>query len=234
MRARSLQATFVAGGRELSGELVLPAHASALVAFSHGNHSSQHSPRNRHVAKALQDAGIATFLMDLLDEYEARDHHNVFDTGLLSRRLLDVARWLREDPRTCSMRLGYFGAATGAAVALEAAAREPDFVSAVVCRGGRTEMAMAWLHQVKAPTLLMVGERDPNVLGWNRDSYARLDTRKELVVVPAAGHLFEEPGALEEVSRHALRWFSTHLAFRAPARAALPPARRRFAQPRTT
>ena len=198
--------------RKLEGVLTVPGDASGVVAFAHGSGSSRHSPRNQFVARELQQAKLATLLLDLLDEEEAADPHMVFDIELLALRLLAAARWLGDNPATHLLALGYFGASTGAAAALVAAAREPARVSAVVSRGGRPDLAMRWLPQVKAPTLLIVGADDEPVLQWNCDAYAVLTAEKELVVVPRATHLFEEPGTLEEVARQACRWFVRHLA----------------------
>ena len=206
-----VQVSIPADGRQLEGELIVPGGASGVVAFAHGSGSSRHSPRNQFVAQVLQQAGLATLLLDLLEEDEARDRHKVFDIELLALRLLAAARWLGDNPTTRSLALGYFGASTGAAAALVAAARDPGRVAAVVSRGGRPDLAMRWLPQVKAPTLLIVGENDEPVLQWNRDAYERLGVEKDLVVVPRATHLFEEPGALEEVAQHACRWFVRHL-----------------------
>lgn len=201
-----------AGTRRLGGEMHIPPGATGMVLFAHGSGSSRHSPRNRFVARELHKAGLATLLMDLLEEDEARERDKVFDIELLASRLLEAARWLAGDPAARPLRLGYFGASTGAAAALVAAAREPDRVSAVVSRGGRPDMALAWLPAVKAPTMLIVGERDVPVLDWNEDAHRRLKGEKELVIVPRATHLFEEPGALETVAAHACRWFGRHLA----------------------
>jgi putative phosphoribosyl transferase len=206
-----VQVSIPADGRQLEGELIVPGGASGVVVFAHGSGSSRHSPRNQFVAQVLQQAGLATLLLDLLEEDEAQDRHKVFDIELLALRLLAAARWLGDNPTTRPLALGYFGASTGAAAALVAAARDPGRVSAVVSRGGRPDLAMRWLPQVKAPTLLIVGENDEPVLQWNRDAHERLGVEKELVVVPRATHLFEEPGALEEVAQHACRWFVRHL-----------------------
>jgi putative phosphoribosyl transferase len=208
----STQVAILADGRELEGELVVPAGVVGVVAFAHGSGSSRHSPRNRYVAGELHKARLATLLLDLLTEQEAEDRTNVFDIELLARRLLCAVRWLAAEPQTGSLRVGYFGASTGAAAALLAAAQEPERVSAVVSRGGRPDIVMLWLPKVKAPTLLIVGEDDQPVLDWNRSAYRRLQAEKKLVVVPRATHLFEEPGTLEEVARHAAGWFSRYLA----------------------
>lgn len=198
-------------GVQLGGEMHIPAGTTGIVAFAHGSGSSRHSPRNRFVARELQNAGLATLLMDLLEEGEAQDRDKVFDIELLASRLLSAVHWLVNDPATRSLRIGYFGASTGAPAALVAAAREPAKVSALVSRGGRPDMALPWLSKVKAPTLLIVGEHDAQVLDWNEDAYRHLTTDKELVIVPGATHLFEEPGALEAVARHACRWFVRYL-----------------------
>ncbi len=200
-----------AGGRRLQGDLRVPEDAAGIVLFAHGSGSSRHSPRNRYVASELQRGGLATLLMDLLDEDEARDRELVFDIDLLATRLLEAARWLEREAATRGLSLGYFGASTGAAAALVAAAQAPELVSAVVSRGGRPDLASRLLPKVRAPTLLIVGGDDQPVLDWNRDAYRRLGGEKELIVVPGATHLFEEPGTLEAVAEHAGRWFLRHL-----------------------
>jgi len=205
-----------ADGAQLSGEMHIPPGASGVVAFAHGSGSSRLSTRNRFVARELQKAGLATLLMDLLEEGEAQDRDKVFDIELLASRLLSALHWLGNNPATRSLRVGYFGASTGAAAVLVAAAREPAKVSALVSRGGRPDMALPWLSKVKAPTLLIVGQNDAPVLDWNEDAYRRLTTDKELVIVPGATHLFEEPGALEAVAQHACRWFVRYLSLGAP------------------
>ena len=206
-----VQVSIPAEERKLEGELIVPGDAAGIVAFAHGSGSSRHSPRNQFVARELQQARLATLLLDLLEEEEAQDRRKVFDIELLALRLLAAARWLGDNPPTHSLALGYFGASTGAAAALLAAARDPGKVSAVVSRGGRPDLAMRWLPQVQAPTLLIVGGDDEPVLQWNRDALEGLTAEKELVVVPRATHLFEEPGALEEVARQACRWFVRYL-----------------------
>ena len=206
-----VQASIPADGRKLEGELIVPANASGVVAFAHGSGSSRHSPRNQFVARELQQAGLATLLLDLLEEEEAEDRHKVFDIELLAVRLLAAARWLGDNASTRGLGLGYFGASTGAAAALVAAARDPGRVSAVVSRGGRPDLAMRWLPQVQAPTLLIVGGRDDQVIELNQAAYKELKAEKQLVIVPGATHLFEEPGALDEVARLAADWFKRHL-----------------------
>jgi putative phosphoribosyl transferase len=199
------------GKRSLEGMLVLPAGGRAVVVFAHGSGSGRHSPRNQAVAGVLQQAGLATLLLDLLEEDEAQDRRKVFDIELLAERLQSAAAWLREQPDTSTLQLGYFGASTGAGAALVAAAREPDQVVAIVSRGGRPDLAEAHLAEVKAPTLLIVGGNDEQVLELNEQALESLTCTKELVVVPGASHLFSEPGTLEEVSRLATDWFARYL-----------------------
>ncbi|AUX26843.1 phosphoribosyl transferase [Sorangium cellulosum] len=200
----------------LAGTLTIPAGTKGLVLFAHGSGSSRHSPRNRLVAGVLQDAGIATLLLDLLTaEEEAVDDrtgHLRFDVELLAGRVLGAALATRELPETSALRLGYFGASTGAAAALIAAAQRPDLAGAVVSRGGRPDLAGAFLEEVVAPTLLLVGGEDTEVLALNRRAYERLRGPRELVVVEGATHLFEEPGTLDEVARAASAWFVRYLA----------------------
>jgi putative phosphoribosyl transferase len=191
----------------LQGILGLPSKTKGIVVFAHGSGSGRFSPRNNFVARVLQNAGIATLLVDLLEESEASDRRNVFDINLLADRLLANARWLRQQEETKGLMLGYFGASTGAAAALQAAAREPRNVAAVVSRGGRPDLAMEYLHLVQAPTLLIVGGNDEPVIPLNETACARLTCHKELVIVPGATHLFEEPGALEKVAQLACDWF---------------------------
>lgn len=199
-------------GVSLPGILAVPEKARGVVLFAHGSGSGRLSPRNRAVARALQEGGLATLLFDLLEEWEADDRAKVFDIGLLTERLLLATRWLNTEPSVRSLKIGYFGASTGAAAALQAAAREGETIGAVVSRGGRPDLAAPYLSQVKAPTLLIVGERDTPVIPLNEQAYQLLRCTKELVIVPRAGHLFEEPGTLEEVARLARQWFQRHLA----------------------
>ena len=194
----------------LEGILALPAGAGAVVAFAHGSGSSRLSPRNARVAAALRAHGLGTLLFDLLTDEEAEDRANVFDIPLLAERLRLATRWLAADARTRGLPVGYFGASTGAAAALVAAASEPE-IGAVVSRGGRPDLAGASLPRVRAPTLLIVGGDDPVVLELNREALAELRCEKELVVVPGASHLFEEPGTLEAVTVLASRWLARHL-----------------------
>jgi putative phosphoribosyl transferase len=200
------------GRRRRSGILTAPAGAVAAVAFAHGSGSGRFSPRNQFVARVLQEAGLATLLLDLLEEEEAEDREKVFDIGLLAERLQSAADWLGREPATSDLRLGYFGASTGAGAALVAAARAPDAAGAVVSRGGRPDLAGGYLPLVEAPTLLIVGGNDDVVLELNERALRLLRCPRELVVVPGATHLFEEPGTLEEVARLAKEWFVRHLA----------------------
>ena len=195
------------GSAVLKGILALPRNAIGVVLFAHGSGSGRFSPRNSYVARVLQEAGIATLLIDLLTEKEAEDRRLVFDIDLLTRRVIDATAWLRQNPEIGDLPLGYFGASTGSAAALRAAAQEGTAVAAVVSRGGRPDLAMDQLFQVKAPTLLIVGGNDEPVIELNQIAYDRMTSPKELVIVPGATHLFEEPGALEEVARLARDWF---------------------------
>ncbi len=195
---------------QLEGELVIPKGAIGIVAFAHGSGSSRLSPRNQFVAKALQDDGIGTLLFDLLTEEEAEDRENVFDIDFLAHRLSDATRWLRGHAVARQLPLGYFGASTGAAAALIAAANDPS-VAAVVSRGGRPDLAIRRLADVKAPTLLIVGGDDYGVIELNEKAYRILRCEKSLKIVPHATHLFEEPGTLEQVAKLACKWFQRHL-----------------------
>ena len=200
------------GGPVLPAEVTVPRTAVGVVVFAHGSGTSRNSPHNCLVAAKLQEARLATLLVDLLDEHEARDRHKVFDEELIATRLIYAARWLADQAATRSLALGYFGASTGAGAALIAAAREPQRVAAVVSRGGRPDMALSWLHRVHAPTLFIIGELDDMALDGNQDAYHRVPAERALIVVPGAGHLFEELGTLEEAADHARRWFVRHLA----------------------
>ena len=203
--------TIPAGAVRLAGELTLPTKTGGVVLFAHGSGSSRLSPRNRLVARALVRAGLGTLLFDLLTREEDRAYETRFDIGLLTARLRAAAAWWRAQPDAAGVRVGYFGASTGAAAALETAAREPDATAAVVSRGGRPDLAMDALGLVRAPTLLIVGGRDPDVLELNRRALARITCAKELSIVPGATHLFEEPGTLEKVADLASAWFLEHL-----------------------
>jgi putative phosphoribosyl transferase len=200
------------GGHCLMGILKVPTRARGVVAFAHGSGSERLSPRSQFVAGVLERAGLATLLLDLLEEEEAEDQAMVFDIDLLARRLEGVAELLRREVRTCDLRLGYFGASTGAAAALVAAAQRPCDVGAVVSRGGRPDLALEQLSAVQAPTLLIVGGNDDVVVDLNEQAFDALRCPKRLVVVPGATHLFEEPGALDAVARLAKEWFLKYLA----------------------
>jgi putative phosphoribosyl transferase len=204
-----------AGSVTLEGNLTLPEESRAVVLFAHGSGSSRYSPRNRYVARVLNEAKLATLLIDLLTLHEevvdARTAQLRFDIDLLAERLVDATDWLTQFPDTKHLRIGYFGASTGAAAALAAAAVRPDAVRAIVSRGGRPDLAGAALTRVQAPTLLIVGEHDDQVVQLNRQALAQLRCEKRLLIVPGATHLFEEPGALDEVARLARDWFQRHL-----------------------
>jgi putative phosphoribosyl transferase len=199
-----------AGGVRLAGYLTVPEDTPQVVVFAHGSGSSRHSPRNRHVAGVLNDAGLGTLLVDLLTPEEEADRANVFDIGLLAGRLAEVTRWLRAQPGAAQAAVGYFGASTGAAAALRAAAEPGAGIAAVVSRGGRPDLARPRLAAVTAPTLLIVGGRDEVVLDLNRRARAELRCENDLAVVPGATHLFEEPGALDAVAGLARDWFLGH------------------------
>jgi dienelactone hydrolase len=203
-------------GVELQGALAVPEAAQGVVLFAHGSGSSRHSPRNQYVARALRQDGLATLLMDLLTpDEESVDHytrHLRFDVELLALRLIGATDWLRQSPATRDFAVGYFGASTGAGAALMAAADRPAVVRAVVSRGGRPDLAGPALMRVHAPTLLIVGGADAPVIDLNERAMDLLDVEKELRLIPGATHLFEEPGALEEVARLAADWFVRHLA----------------------
>ncbi|HET7487802.1 MAG TPA: phosphoribosyltransferase family protein [Acidimicrobiales bacterium] len=208
---REQDVTVMAGGTELAGHLTVPHAPSGVVLFAHGSGSSRHSPRNRFVAARLHDAGLATLLFDLLTPEEELDRANVFDIGLLAERLAGATAWVRSQDVLTGLPVGYFGASTGAAAALWAAAEPGADVAAVVSRGGRPDLAEDRLPSVSAPTLLVVGSRDDVVLALNRKAQVRLRCEHELAIVPRATHLFEEPGALESTARLATEWFAAHL-----------------------
>jgi len=209
-RERAIEA---APGLLLSGDLTVPlgSYTRGVVAFAHGSGSSRLSPRNRQVARALNESGFATLLFDLLTQREEVDRANVFDIPLLAQRLVAATRWLRRQPETAHMAVGYFGASTGSAAALLAAAELRGGVCAVVSRGGRPDLVQARLGAVTAPVLLIVGGADTAVLELNREAQRRMCCESKLAVIPGASHLFEEPGALEDVARLAIDWFSQHL-----------------------
>lgn len=195
----------------LDGILGLPPDRRGVVVFAHGSGSGRLSPRNNFVARRLQRDGLATLLLDLLTDEEADDRRKVFDMNLLAERLVLAKDWVEAEPQLQHLSIGYFGASTGAGAALQAAAREPSTVKAVVSRGGRPDLAEPYLPSVTAPTLLIVGGRDEPVIEMNQAAYDLLTCEKKLIIVPGATHLFEEPGTLEQVAEHAGRWFLRHL-----------------------
>jgi putative phosphoribosyl transferase len=199
----------------LEGNLTIPAGARGIVLFAHGSGSSRHSPRNRYVAQELQRSGLATLLIDLLttdeEAIDTRTRHLRFDIGLLADRLVAATDWLAMQSETRDLKLGYFGASTGAGAALVAATQRPGAIVAVVSRGGRPDLAGSALPFVKAPTLLIVGGDDTPVIGMNREASARMRVENRIVIVPGASHLFEEPGKIEEVARLAGEWFGKYL-----------------------
>lgn len=203
-------------GGVLRGNLAIPASPAGTVVFAHGSGSGRHSPRNAYVAEVLNDSALATLLLDLLTEDEERidaaTGHLRFDIDLLADRVIVATDWIAAQRETDSLGLGLFGASTGAAAALQAAARRPDDIEAVVSRGGRPDLAMEWLPKVTAATLLIVGGDDHPVIPLNQRAYDGLSAEREMIIVPGASHLFQERGALEEVARLAADWFVRHLA----------------------
>lgn len=195
----------------IEGELAIPKNASGLVLFAHGSGSSRFSPRNIYVAEVLQKNRMATFLIDLLSKVEDLDYKKRFDIDLLSERLVKVTEWLRENDETKNLKIGYFGASTGAAAAVKAAAAQKDEISAVVSRGGRVDLASEELSQIESPILLIVGESDGFCLNANVLAYKKINCTKELSIIPQASHLFEEEGTLEEVAIQAAKWFLKYL-----------------------
>lgn len=210
---QSLQ--ILVGSVALDADVVMPERAGGVVLFAHGSGSSRHSPRNRYVAGELRASGLATVLADLLtppeDQLDARTGRLRFDIGLLAARLTALTDWLEEYRPTAGLRIGLFGASTGAAAALVSAAGRPGSVAAVVCRGGRPDLAREHLRSVRQPTLLIVGARDTVVIEFNRQAMQELGGEVSLEIVAGASHLFEEPGALEQVARLAQGWFTRHL-----------------------
>ena len=206
------QVQIPSAGVVLEGSLVLPSPSrAAAVIFAHGSGSSRHSPRNRFVAEVLHQAGIATLLFDLLTQTEDVEYANRFDIEVLTERLIAATVWMARRPEIKNMRLGYFGASTGSAAALRAAAKIGDDIKAVVSRGGRPDLAGDALSRVKAPVLLIVGGKDHQVMELNRQAYDTIKAEKRLEIVPGATHLFEEQGALEAVARIAANWFTIQL-----------------------
>jgi putative phosphoribosyl transferase len=201
------EVTIQSGHLRLDGYLGVPPSPLGIVVFAHGSGSGRLSPRNNFVARYLQQGRVATLLIDLLTPDEADDRRKVFDIDLLADRVLLAKVWLEQNARTKDLGIGYFGASTGAGAALQAAVRNPSSIRAVVSRGGRPDLAETYLPSVTAPTLLIVGGDDEPVIEMNRAAYRLLSCPKRLVIVPGATHLFEEPGALEQVAEHALLWF---------------------------
>jgi putative phosphoribosyl transferase len=203
------------GRDEIEGDLHVPENTTSIVVFAHGSGSSRNSPRNKYVASVLNDAGMATLLIDLLtaseESVDLQTGHLRFDINLLADRLSTVTHWLSTQSTTEKLHVGYFGASTGAAAALVAAAKHPDVIEAVVSRGGRPDLAGPWLLKVHAPTLLIVGGNDPLVIELNYDAAAEMKAEHRVEIVPDAGHLFEEPGALEIVAELAKEWFEDYL-----------------------
>ena len=213
--AKSQSVRIPSARTELMGDLTIPTSAEGLVLFAHGSGSSRHSPRNQFVARIIQESGTATLLFDLLTAEEERadivSRRYAFDIDFLARRLTEATRWIQQHPEAAHLSLGYFGSSTGAGAALVAAAAVGDVIHAVVSRGGRPDLAEEALARVKAPTLLIVGGHDEVVIDLNRAALAELTCSKELRIIPGATHLFEEPGALEEVARMASDWFHRYL-----------------------
>jgi putative phosphoribosyl transferase len=205
------EVTIRSGRVRLEGHLGVPLSPLGIVLFAHGSGSGRFSPRNNYVAQHLQQGRMATLLIDLLTSDEAEDRRKVFDIDLLADRVLLAKAWIEQDDRTKGLGIGYFGASTGAGAALQAAARDPASIQAVVSRGGRPDLAEAYLPSVTAPTLLIVGGDDEPVIEMNRTAYRLLACPKRLVIVPGASHLFEEPGTLEQVAEHALIWLQQHI-----------------------
>lgn len=199
------------GAARIEGMLAVPENAEGVVLFAHGSGSGRFSPRNQFVARVLRDGGLGTLLVDLLEPAESDDRTKVFDIGLLADRLACATRWLRSNPETSQMGIGYFGASTGAAAALRAAAENPDNIRAIVSRGGRPDLAMELLPSINIPTLLIVGGDDYPVIALNKQAYRALPGTKEMVIISGATHLFEEAGALEQVAARAREWFLRYL-----------------------
>lgn len=199
------------GNLLLKGELLIPPSPLGLVIFVHGSGSSRFSPRNIRVSKSLNQSGFATLLFDLLTEEEEWNRENVFDIELLAKRLIDVTTWVRKHEKTSKLKLGYFGASTGAAAALVAETLENQKISAIVSRGGRVDLANGYLERVKAPTLMIVGEEDQEVLKLNKQAQERLTCINKIEIVQNASHLFEEPGTLDQVTELTTKWFLSHI-----------------------
>lgn len=192
---------------EFEGELTIPQNASGLVLFAHGSGSSRFSPRNNYVAQILQKNNLATLLVDLLTKQEDLTYESRFNIDLLAERLVEITEWLKENKETNNLKIGYFGASTGAAAAIKASVKEKNHVSAIVSRGGRVDLADKQLSELKSPTLLIVGENDDFVTEINKYAFKKINCIKELSIIPNATHLFEEPGTLDEVAKQATEWF---------------------------
>ena len=200
------------GATRLDGELILPSDAQGIVVFAHGSGSSRFSPRNNYVAKVIQARGLGTLLFDLLTPQEDQNYATRFEIGLLTQRLLAATAWLKTEVNTQALKIGYFGASTGAAAALQAAAKLGNKIAAVVSRGGRPDLAGEQaLVKVMSPTLLLVGGADYGVIELNQQAYSRLQCTKQLLLIPGATHLFEESGTLEQVANQAAHWFIRYL-----------------------
>lgn len=200
------------GATRLDGELILPSDAQGIVVFAHGSGSSRFSPRNNYVAKVIQARGLGTLLFDLLTPQEDQNYATRFEIGLLTQRLLAATAWLKTEVNTQALKIGYFGASTGAAAALQAAAKLGNKIAAVVSRGGRPDLAGEQaLVKVMSPTLLLVGGADYGVIELNQQAYSRLQCAKQLLLIPGATHLFEESGTLEQVASQAAHWFIRYL-----------------------
>jgi dienelactone hydrolase len=195
----------------LTGNLSMPEEGKGIVVFAHGSGSSRNSPRNKYVGQILQEAGYATLLFDLLTPQEDQDNEMRFDINLLTDRLMKTTYWLKSDSAAADLNIGYFGASTGAAAALRAAAELGDIVGAIVSRGGRPDLAGTILQEVRTPTLFIVGGLDQEVIALNEQAYAMLRTEKEIHIIEGASHLFEEQGKLREVASLAVKWFEKYL-----------------------
>lgn len=200
------------GEKIIEGSLIIPPNAAGIVVFAHGSGSSRHSIRNNYVASVIRKKNIGTFLLDLLTPEEDSDYARRFEIDLLAHRLLNATKWLQEQTHTKNLRIGYFGASTGAAAAIQSAAETIDIVKAIVSRGGRPDLAMPYLDKITAPTLLVVGGNDGIVIELNIEAYKNLQCEKKLEIIEGATHLFEEPGTLEQVAVLAEKWFEKYLA----------------------
>ena len=200
------------GEKIIEGSLIIPPNAAGIVVFAHGSGSSRHSIRNNYVASVIRKKNIGTFLLDLLMPEEDSDYARRFDIDLLAHRLFIATKWLQEQTHTKNLRIGYFGASTGAAAAIQSAAETIDIVKAIVSRGGRPDLAMPYLDKITAPTLLVVGGNDGIVIELNIEAYKNLKCEKKLEIIEGATHLFEEPGTLEQVAVLAEKWFEKYLA----------------------